>query len=224
MMRLRTLFSLAAVCTALALPARSHADVFLADFLGYDYEDPDINPQFGGPGDWYNAIGLVTEVNPAFVTTTPGQEYTFQFFNLWPTLTETAGDFVFIYYTSGRVRIFEDNTTTATFGVNPPNATAPSTFTDGTLVLGASVNNFVITLDTVTGDGSFDGEVTFDEGSQLSNIPPGQRSGWTFAGLTSGPGTGTPEGYDHQVDGEIRVQDPTPATPTTWGKLKATYQ
>jgi len=41
------------------------------------------------------------------------------------------------------------------------------------------------------------------------SIPAASLNGWTFAGLTSGGGTGTPEGYAHQVDGEVRVQGPT---------------
>jgi hypothetical protein len=106
----------------------------------------------------------------------------------------------------------------------PANATAPSTFIDGTNILGGTVTNFVLTLDLSSATGSFNGDIAFNRGTQSGSIPPAQLNGWTFAGLTSGGGTGTPEGYQHQVDGEIRVPDVVPATPTTWGQVKSTYR
>jgi hypothetical protein len=81
-----------------------------------------------------------------------------------------------------------------------------------------------LTLDLSSGTGSFNGDIAFNRGTQSGSIPPAQLNGWTFAGLTSGGGTGTPEGYQHQVDGEIRVPDVVPATPTTWGQVKSTYR
>jgi hypothetical protein len=213
---------------ALALPALAQADQFLADFRGYDYEDPDLGAGFGDPGDGYASLGLVTEVNPAMLTANfVANEYTYQFRDLIVIGSDAAPPFVYLFYSPGRFRIFEDSRTTGTvadYGINPPNALAPPTFTDGTLILGGVVSNFVIQLNTSNNNGAFNGDITFDEGTQQGSIPPAQLNGWTFAGLTSGGGTGTPEGYDHQVDGEIRVPDVVPAQPKSWGQVKSLYR
>ncbi|MEP7027202.1 MAG: hypothetical protein ABI960_01280 [Candidatus Eisenbacteria bacterium] len=227
-MRMRNHFVLMALAVAMMLPAHARADQFLADFRGFDYEDPNNTPGFGNVGDGYNSLGFVTEVNPALLTADfSNNEYTYQFKDLTALATDSAPPYLFVFYSNGRFRIFEDPKTSGTaadYGVNPPNATAPPTFTDGTLMLGGAVSNFVLTLDLTNNNGSFNGDITFDEGTQQGSIPPAQLNGWTFAGLTSGGGTGTPTGYTHQVDGEIRVPGATPAYGTSWGKVKNLYR
>jgi hypothetical protein len=227
-MRNRNYFFLFATLVVLALPARAHADQFLADFRGFDYEDPNATPGFGNVGDGYNSVGFIIEVNPALLTINDvANEYTYRFKNLNAVFTESAAPFLFVFYSPGDFDIYEDDRTLgtpATYGTAPPNATSPSTFSDGLNILGGTVSNFVLTLDTVAGTGSFNGDIAFSRGTQSGSIPPAQLNGWTFAGLTSGGGTGTPDGYQHQVDGEIRVPDPTPATPKTWGQVKSTYR
>jgi hypothetical protein len=227
-MRMRNYFVLMALAAALTLPAKARADQFLADFRGFDYEDPNSTPGFGNIGDGYNSLGDVTQVNATLLTADfTNNEYTYQFKDLSALASEAAPPFLFLFYTNGRFRIFEDSKTLGTnrdYGVNPPNATAPSTFTDGTLILGGVVSNFILTLDLTNNNGSFNGDITFDEGSQQGTIPPAQLNGWTFAGLTSGGGTGTPDGYVHQVDGQIRVPGPVPASIKSWGKVKDLYR
>jgi len=228
-MRVRNYFVLVALAAVLTVPAKAHADQFLADFRGFDYEDPNSTPGFGNVGDGYNSLGDVVEVNPALLTADfVNNEYTYQFKDLSAIASDSAPPYLFLFYTNGRFRIFEDSKTTGTnrdYGVNPPNATAPATFVDGTLILGGVVSNFILTLDLSNNNGSFAGDITFDEGTQQGTIPPAQLNGWTFAGLTSGGGTGTPEGYAHQVDGEVRVpEQPTPAQNKSWGKVKDLYR
>ena len=227
-MRNRDYFCLFATLAVLALPARAHADQFLADFRGFDYEDPNNTPGFGSVGDGYNSVGFVIEVNPSLLTINDvANEYTYRFRNLTATASESAPPFLFVFYTPGDFDMYEDDRssgTPGTYGVNPPNGTSPSSFSDGLNILGGTVTNFVLTLDLSSGTGSFNGDIAFNRGTQSGSIPPAQLNGWTFAGLTSGGGTGTPDGYQHQVDGEIRVPDPTPATPKTWGQVKSTYR
>ena len=227
-MRVRNYFFVFATMAAHAMPARAHADQFLADFRGFDYEDPNSTPGFGNIGDGYNSLGLVISVNPALLTANfAANEYTYRFNNLTATSTESVAPYLFVFYSAGDFDIYEDSRTLgtpATYGVNPPNATAPSTFVDGTNILGGTVTNFVLTLDLSSGTGSFNGDIAFNRGTQSGSIPPAQLNGWTFAGLTSGGGTGTPAGYEHQVDGAINVPDVTPATPATWGQVKSTYR
>jgi hypothetical protein len=225
---MRSYFFLFATLFVLALPAGAHADQFLADFRGFDYEDPNSTPGFGNVGDGYNSVGLVVEVNPALLTINDvANEYTYRFKNLNAVSTESAPPFLFVFYSPGDFDMYEDDRTLGTpgtYGVNPPNATSPSTFEDGVNILGGTVTNFVLTLDLSSGTGSFNGDIAFNRGTQSGSIPPAQLNGWTFAGLTSGSGTGTPEGYQHQVDGEIRVPDVVPTRSTTWGQVKSTYR
>ena len=227
-MRMRNYFVLMALAAAMTISAQARADQFLADFRGFDYEDPNNTPGFGNIGDGYNSLGFVTQVNPVLLTANfTNNEYTYQFKDLSAIATDAAPPYLFVFYNNGRVRIFEDpkaGGTAADYGVNPPNATAPPTFTDGTLILGGVVSNFVLTLDLTNNNGSFNGDITFDEGSQQGTIPPAQLNGWSFAGLTSGSATGTPSGYSHQVDGEVRVPGVTPAYGTSWGKVKNLYR
>jgi hypothetical protein len=227
-MRTRNYFAALAMLAALALPTGAQADQFLADFRGFDYEDPNNTPGFGSIGDGYNSLGLVLSVNPSLLTIdNVNNEYTYRFYNLAAVGSESAAPFLFVFYSPGDFDIFEDSRasgTAADYGVNPANATAPSTFVDGTNILGGTVTNFVLTLDLSSGTGSFNGDIAFNRGTQSGSIPPAQLSGWTFAGLTSGAGTGTPAGYQHQVDGEIRVPDVTPTKAATWGQVKSTYR
>ncbi len=67
-MRMRYLFVLAVTCILFALPAKAGADQFLADFRGFDYEDPDAGPAFVAAGDVFNWLCLLTQVNPSFLT------------------------------------------------------------------------------------------------------------------------------------------------------------
>lgn len=227
-MRMRNVCVVFATIASLAFPAMVHADQYLADFRGYDYEDPNGGAGFGDLGDGYNSLGLVTQVNPSLLTANfVANEYTYQFKDLVAIGSDSAPPYLYLFYTSGRVRIYEDSRTTGTaadYGTNPTNVIAPPTFIDGTLILGGLVTNFVIQINPSTNNGAFTGDIAFDEGTQQGSIPPAQLNGWTFAGLTSGGGTGTPAGYVHQVDGEIRVPDVVPAQSTSWGQVKSLYR
>lgn len=217
--------------SVLVLPATvlAQTDEQLVSFEGFDYEDPDDNPaEFGAQYDWYRVVGYLQSANPAYLTTNfTDNEYTIYFFNLWSQGFTDFGCFRFVNYTDGRVRMFEDSKAAGThgvFGTNPPNATSPSTFIDGTLMLGGMVTGFGITLDLCAKTGSFSGDVKFDEGAQLAGIPPNTSRVYTFAGLTAVPTAQVPEGYDHQASGRIRIERVVPGDNTTWGRMKALYR
>src|SRR5689334_16527518 len=108
-MRMRNYFVLMALAAALTLPAKARADQFLADFRGFDYEDPNSTPGFGNIGDAYNSIGDVTQVNAALLTADfTNNQYTYQFKDLTAIATESAPPYLFLFYTNGRYRMFED--------------------------------------------------------------------------------------------------------------------
>jgi hypothetical protein len=138
-----------------------------------------------------------------------------------------------VIFNPGRVRYFQDprsGGTPATYGVNPPNATAPSTFDDGQLLLGGSVNAFELTYDYNINQGDFSGTVNLDEGWALIYVDPSVRNGWILGGLSGHELTGfpinpnIPQGYNHQVNGECRRPDAVPTHSTTWGAIKSLYR
>jgi hypothetical protein len=218
--------------SVIAVPAFA-ADVFLLGFAGYDYESPNPVP---GPddnylmiGEGYKALGGVTSFGDylaPYVNTTVNQ-YTYYYFDLTVQSHDYYPDFRYLevgFANPGRGRFYEDSSTPAVFGVYPPNATAPSTFIDGTLILGGHIEFLVLNYDFEANQGGFTGNIHFDEGSLLDQIPEAQRDGWTLSGLAGRPNPSIPNGYDHQISGECIIPGPVPAAHRTWGALKALYR
>ena len=220
--------SLADLGLVVPRPHAAQAAQLFIDYFGYDYESPNPNPgTFGEPGSVYNSLGPAPNLFAPLLPDTANNQYTYYFTNLNPILVQNFGTFVVINYAPGGLfQVWEDSKVSGTafdFGVNPPNATAPSTFTDGTKFVEGSIDQFQIVLNLATGSGSFVAIFTMTGGSQLVNVPANQRTGWTFAGTTANE-LNRPSGYDHQVDGQIVLHEPTPAQAKTWGAIKARYR
>ena len=233
----RLLLLLPLLAATLAAPAA--ADQFLLGFTGFDYDVP--NPasiQYLDVGDEWHSLGFITSVDPGLLGAYVDfgvNEYTYYMFGLVVNVRFGFGTFLEADFgnVGGRTRYYEDpilGGTHGVFGINPPNATAPSTFTDGVVALGGHTYNFVITYDSGLGQGDFSGNMDLDEGTDLGYIPVSQRNGWIIGSLSgshslSGPPNPTiPDGYDHQVQGECRRPDATPSTHHTWGSIKALYR
>ncbi len=222
----RLLLALLAACALSAAPAQ--AQQLLFDYVGFDYEFPDLSPSvFGEVGDGYQGVGEVPALFAPLVSNQATYQYTYYFDGLTASLRQTVGQFVIIDYSGpGTLTIFEDlilGGTPADYGINPPSGLAPPTFLDGTAVLVGKLTNFRYLFNTSTGSGSFESDFEADGGSQISIIPLNQRFGWTFAG-TTGNSTAIPTGYDHQVDGQTFLKPPTATRPGTWGGIKARYR
>ena len=207
-------------------PAAGAAQL-LFDYVGYDYESPNPNPsEFGEIGSGYVSLGEVPVLYAPLVFNTVANEYTYVISGLTAVNRQVVGPFVIIDYAGGVLDVYEDDRTLGTafdFGVNPPNATAPPTFVDGTHFLGGALTNFRFVFSTVDNSGSFEASYQVIGGSQLANVPVNRRTGWTFAGVTSNE-INMPQGYEHQVDGQVLVEEVVPAKDTSWGKLKANYR
>jgi len=208
-------------------PTAQAATLFI-DYFGYDYESPNPNPgTFGEPGSVYNSLGPAPNLFAPLVPDTLNNQYTYYFTNLNAINVQSFGTFLVIDYApNGLFQVWEDSKgggTAYDFGTNPPNATAPSTFTDGTLFVQGSIDQFQVVINLATGSGSFDANFTMTGGSQLVNVPANQRTGWTFAGTTANE-INRPIGYDHQVDGQIFLNEPVPAQAKSWGAIKARYR
>jgi len=239
-MKRAALLLLSASLLALAGPAFANGgdDELLISFTGFDYQNPNFSGTYLDLGEGYKVVGFVTSSGPLLASWIDFTSYEYTIyvrdlsvngrFFTFPNLTVTFAN-------NGRGSYYADNFpvdggTAATYGVNPPNATAPSTFTDGTLdpntgerVTG-DVDNFVLVYNFSTNQGSFAGNMTLDGGPALIYVPVPQRAGWVLGGLLGPPNATIPLGYDHQVDGECRIPGKTPAAHHTWGAIKALYR
>lgn len=216
-------------CFVVLLVTAAGADVWLADYHGYDYTWP-LPENYTAPGQFYAAVGPVISMNEDyFILDEETFEYTIHIHSGTLTSVDTLGTYVFYHYEEedGTISFYEDDRATGTpadYGTYPPNTTSPSTFTDGTQMIGGYFTNLVITIELVDGDGSFSGTLNFNEGAYLENIPANMRDGWTFSGLGLGHPPFVPEGYMNQIDGEVYLEEGTPAQSATWGQIKQLYK
>lgn len=226
MKRIATLLAVALALTAASTSGAEEA-LLLFDYVGFDYESPDPNASmFGEVGSGYNGVGSVPNIFFPLVPDEATKQYTYVFSGLASTARAVYGDFVVVDYAGGVLSVYEDDLAGGTdplYGVNPPNATAPGNFADGTLFLEGTLSNFQIVFNTSNGSGSFNSDFIATGGSQLGSIPPSDRDGWTFSGIT-GNATNIPLGYVHQVDGQVFLTKPTLTLPSTWGGVKALYR
>ena len=210
----------------LAAPSAA-APFLLVDYVGYDYESPNPDPtQFGEAGSGYVSLGECPVLYAPLVFNQALNQYTYAISGLFQTNRQVIGPFIIVDYTPGVLSVYEDDINTGTafdYGTNPPNGTAPASFIDGTLFISGPLTNFRFVFNTVDGSGSFEANFTATLGSQLVNIPVSDRSGWTFSGATSNA-LNIPEGYAHQVDGQVILEGVTPTQDSSWGRLKANYR
>lgn len=228
MKRLATTVFLAVALACIASIPAAQAQLLLFDYVGYDYESPDLDPStFGAVGDGYRGVGFVPVLFAPLVSDQANNEYTYYFDGLIAVNRQVFGSFVVIDYAGpGTLTIYEDakpGGTAADYGTNPPSAVSPATFTDGTAILVGSLTGFRYILNLSTGSGSFESVFTVTGGSQFANFPANQLQGWTFAGTTQNT-LSVPPGYDHQVDGQTFLNEPVPARSDTWGGLKRRYR
>jgi hypothetical protein len=213
-------------CGILLLVSPAAAD-FLFDYVGYDYTWPNAVGGLQDPFNYYEVVGLVNTVDAAILEADfENYEYTCHL-SMGPGavgIDTLAGIFIKYSYDTGSLSVYEDalvGGTAADYGINPINATSPSTFTDGTLLLRGDFSTFSLTVNMSTGAASFSGNLEWSEGVNLPSL--WLPSGWTFAGLGSGV-PGIPEGYLWQVDGEA-YKDPSTATePGSWGDVKSLFR
>jgi hypothetical protein len=232
------LLSISLLASAGPAFATGGEDEVLISFTGFDYQDPNPSGTYLDLGEGYKVVGFVTSAGPLLTAYIDFSafEYTIYIRDLTvngrffaaPNLTVTFAN-------NGRGSYYADDFpsnggTAATYGINPPNATAPSTFIDATGNAGTGervtgdVDNMVLVYNFTTNQGSFSGNMTLDGGPDLIYVPPSQRAGWVLGGLLGPPNPTIPTGYDHQVDGECRIPGKTPASHRTWGALKALYR
>lgn len=200
MFMIRQLATLPILISFLASAAPAFAQTRM-ECDGNAWEDggfPDSNP-----GDVLSAVGFITAVTPPLAWQ-PGQdELTWSVSGLVSTgQIVLPGGKVLVSYVEGTFECFSDEdpvSTSAAYGVNPPNPTSPSSFIDGEVLLQAVFDNCTVTFDPASNRGTLIGEITVVGGVLCAEFCGEERS---LQMEIVGPPS-APAGYDLQVGGEF---------------------
>lgn len=210
---------------ALALAASANAQNALIDYQGYAYETGGF--PVSGAGDVLSIVGVVDALDARFGVNLLADEVTLYVSNLVSTgQVDIGGGVLNIAYNGGNIELHRDPSRNHDYGVTPPNATAPSTFVDGPLFLGGTLNSFFMYYDPSTGTGAYEGNANFTAGSGLATLNQLNANGYTFGGTlsTGASGGNVPAGYDLQVDGVIEVEVIVGVQPKSWSGIKEMYR
>lgn len=244
-MKLRALLLLLTAFAIYAVPAAAQDEALLS-FTGYDYQvdpgsppaPPDGNGPYLGIGHSYYALGFVTSFNPTWLQPYVDQganEYTFYQHGLVVNSYFFGANQLYVTFAAGGgVEYYEDPSKDAknspncpAYGVQPPNADAPSKFINGTAAITGNLVNASLSYDYNSNQGGFQAEMNITGGADAGYVPPPSWNGWIMSGLVVPPPGGNPcpapAGYDHQIAGECR--HPVVATNHgTWGSIKKLYR
>lgn len=219
-LRLTPIALVVVLVIGLAAPAYG---IQIADYIGYAWLSagwPPVNP-----GEEFDAVGVADGIDPLAGVDLGTEEVTFNIYGLQLAMVsndDPAVGFTTYYFNGGTLDMYRDAAMNADYGVNPPNASSPSTFTDGTLLLHASFTSFGIIVDP-SGAGSYGGAADGISGELITAC-----TGciYTWGGTFSADiGAQIVEGYDLQLDGILDIDPAVPAQDTkAWGALKASYR
>jgi len=186
-------------------------------------------------GTELNIVGLITSFDVPFQdlnANDPTTEYTFYCNGLISDGTTSFGPpsttFYRTTYTGGAIAIYAGSPRNSAFDPNPPNATVPANYIDGTAILigvftgfYTETNNFTL-FQTGTGEGT----ITWTGGTMFDRVlmVGGQPCPGLFTGaLTWNPSLLIP-GYLFKHAGKGDHNCPTGTQPSTWGRLKTLYR
>lgn len=214
-----------AVVAALLMAGGAQADVALIDYQGYSYESGGFPPS--NPGDLLMILGIVDNLDPRFGVNLLLTEVTVVASGLVSAgQVDMGGGYLSVAYNGGSLNLYDDPSMDHDYGINPPNGTAPSSFSNGTLFLSGTFENFFLFFDTTTGTGAYEGYLTFTSGSGLAALNQINAPGYTFGGVLTSAAAGgnVPTGYDLQVDGVIQVGPFVAVQPMSWGAVKEMFR
>ena len=217
--------SLVATALAVLLAGSAQAQNALIDYQGYAWETGGLPPS--NAGDVLSIVGVVDDLDSRFGINLLVEEVTLSVANLASAgQVDIGGGILSISYSNGSIDLWRDPAMDHDYGVNPPNATAPSSFTNGSLFLGGTFTSFFLFFDPSTGSGAYEGNVVFNSGSGLTTLNQLNANGYTFGGVldTNASGGNVPQGYDLQVDGTIEVEVRVGVEDKTWSSIKDMYR
>lgn len=211
---------------AVALLANtSFATNAIIDYQGYAWETGGFPPS--NPGDVLNIVAVVDAIDSRFGINLSAEEVTLYVTDLASTgQVDLGGGVLNIAYSGGTISLYRDPSQNHDYGTNPPNATAPPTFVDGSLLLGGTLSNFVLFFDSSTGSGAYEANASFTSGSGLTTLNQLQANGYTFGGVLNSATSGgnVPAGYDLQVDGTLEVEVIVGVQQKSWSAVKDLYK
>jgi hypothetical protein len=149
------------------------------------------------------------------------REYTFVFDDLISQGTVDLGPVRRTNYTGGRWRVFEDLSPDRNFGVNPPNATSPSTFEDGTVILEGTFSGFYTQSNEIGNSGNYNADLLVTGGSAYNLMAQdGSLCGYLI-GVWNRTSGAFPTGYIRSADGKLDFFGcPVPVESSTWSRVK----
>jgi hypothetical protein len=200
-------------------PAGASAAGNIIHLSGFVWEDGGFPKSVFG--DELQGVGLITHVVAPLYWSPTSRSYTWYMRQLFSLGTSVYGTTQVVEYSGGLLTIYVDTLpSNHDYGILPPNATSPSTFTDGFAVyLDGYFTDFTLTYDSVTSSGSFLGSLVFTAGNVFPQLESPE--GWT---LGSDLGGIAPLGYDLSVNGSIHVAGPLGLRPSSWGAVKGLYR
>lgn len=213
--------SLLLTLALLSVSAVQSSAVVLVDYVGYAYETGGLLPS--DPGDVLVFTAVATNVDPLTGVDLGTAEVTFYVYDL---ISTGQGSDVFgnaiITYTGGTLEVWRDGSLNADWGINPPNATAPGSFSDGTLLFQGDFVSFVLVINPTTGAGAYEGTLDGVGGTLISACAG---CGYTWGGaFGEDAGAQLIEGYDLQIDGVLEVDGSVTTDATDWGRIKSMYR
>jgi hypothetical protein len=193
--------------------------IILMDYTGFGYEDGGLPSS--NPGDVLTIAAVAQSYDPMFNVAPSSQEVTIYIYDLVSTGEFMAGSDTFIAYVGGKIEVYEDSMLDNDWGINPPNVEL-STFTNGSLLFQGDFTDFVLTL-TAAGFGVYEGTIDGVGGTSAAICDGLADCAYTFGGAFHRDIAQVPDGWDLQIDGTLEVDAAVPATPSSFGAVKALY-
>jgi hypothetical protein len=210
---------LAIALFVLATFAGFTAQAGVVDYVGFGWETGTIVPS--DPGDELFMAFKVTEICHNFGVNLLTREGTVYVHGL---ISEGGVDNMgntMISYTGGEMLLYADPLFDSDWGINPPNATVPSTFINGELIFSGAFTSFQLMLGPF--GGAFEGYLNGTGGSALDGGCVA--CAYTFAGtFSTEQGANIPEGYEIQIDGMLEVDDAVSVENMSFDSVKLLYR
>jgi len=216
-MKLTPILASLALVPFIVAPAMAQQSVI--EISGHSWETGAFPPS--NPGDEFQAVGIVNDVLAPLFWQPTIYSYTFYMRGLISIGETVFGNTRIVSYNGGLFTIYRDGLpSNHDYGINPPNATSPSTFTDfNALYLDGFFTDFTLTFNNTTGSGSFTGTLNFTGGVVYPHLT--DPNGWTLGSDIRGF---SPQGYDLELNGAVYTNGPISVDGTSWGNVKSLYR
>ena len=211
-----------ALMFVMAMAVSASATDQILHLSGHAWEDDGVAGTFppSNVGDVFNIVGVLNDIEAPLVWDTSNYSYTMYVRNLISLGESVFGTTHVAPFSGGLFTIYVDwLPSNANYGIQPPNATVPSTFTDGiSTYLDGYFTAFTLTFNTATNAGSFTGDLNFTGGDVYPLLTA--TTGWTFGANLANV---SPTGYDVQMNGDVYLQV-VGVEPQTWSNIKNLYR